>query len=476
MIETHISWVLLTGEVAYKIKKPVHLDFLDFSSLKKRKQACANEVRLNQRLAPEIYLNVVAISGSADKPRINGLSGIFEYAVKMRQFSPDAAFDRLSDKGKLGFIQIDALASRLAQFHNNECTIATADSPYGEPNEIFGPVRDNFQILIKQLNEPELMRKLSNLQNWSSAEHNRLAPLMLQRKQQGKIRECHGDLHLGNLAWIDEHPIIFDCIEFSAALRWIDVMSEVAFCFMDLLHHHHLDLAFRFLNAWLEASGDYEGVPLLRYYAVYRAIVRAKVAALRVDQSQISRVEIEKCLKIAGQLTQVASPQLWITHGFSGCGKTTLSQMMLQERGMVRLRSDIERKRLAAIPAISSSNSRLAEGLYTEEFSLRTYSYMKEMAGYLLDAGWQVIIDAAFLKRWQRNLFRELAQQKAMPFHILDIQSDQATLEERVAYRTAHGLDASEADLQVLRHQFKTAEPLSHDEMHDLSKIDGNPK
>jgi len=474
MIETHISWVLLTGEVAYKIKKPVNLCFLDFSSLEKRKQACADEVRLNRRLAPDIYLGVVTITGNAGEPRINGTSEIFEYAVKMRQFSPEATFDCLSERGELGFVQIDALATRLAQFHSNECATATAESLYGEPNEILNPVRDNFRILAEQLKEPELLRKLSSLQSWSVTEHERLVPLMRQRKQQGKIRECHGDLHLGNLAWVNAHLIIFDCIEFSAALRWIDVISEVAFCFMDLLHRNHFDLAFRFLNAWLEASGDYESLPLLRYYAVYRAVVRAKVAALSVNQLKNESAEIEECLKLAEHLTRVASPQLWITHGFSGCGKTTLSQKMLQERGMVRMRSDVERKRLAGISTLSSSNSRLAEGIYTPEFSRRTYSYLKKMAAYLLNAGWQVIIDAAFLERWQRDLFRELAQQQAMPFHILDIRSDQATLEKRVAHRVAQGQNASEADLHVLRHQIETAQPLSPDEMHDLSEVDGN--
>ncbi|MDH4217121.1 MAG: phosphotransferase, partial [Gallionella sp.] len=334
LIETHISWVLLTGEFAYKIKKPVNLGFLDFSTLPSRQQACDEEVRLNRRLAAEFYLGVVAISGSPEAPRIGSLYGgeqrdAFEYAVKMRQFPPDATLDRLSERGELGTAQIDLLAARLARFHLGECTIAPADSPWGEPEAIAQPVADNFEILAKHLCDREHHQQLARLQSWSDAEYQLLAPLMRERKRYGMVRECHGDLHLGNLAWAGGQLIIFDCIEFSPALRWIDVISEVAFCYMDLIHRQHRDLAFRFLNAWLEASGDYRGMALLRYYAVYRAMVRAKVAALRAAQSAGDYAEVSECLQLAEQLAKAAPPQLWITHGLSGCGKTTLSQSVL---------------------------------------------------------------------------------------------------------------------------------------------------
>lgn len=465
LIETHISWVLLTGEFAYKIKKPVDMGFLDFSTLAFRRQACDDEVRLNRRLAPDIYLAVVTITGSPAAPHINGSGVAFEYAVKMRQFPPDATLDRLAERGELGFEQIDTLAARLARFHLHECAIAAADSPYGEPEAILQLVADNFSILEDVHGDPALKQKLARLHDWSLAEHQRLAPLMRARKQQGYVRECHGDLHLGNLAWVDDHLVIFDCIEFSPALRWIDVISEGAFCYMDLLHRERRDLAFRFLNGWLEASGDYRGLALLRYYAVYRAMVRAKVAALRVQQSGEGAAEVEQWLQLAEQLTQIPPLQLWITHGLSGCGKTTLSQSMVQEHGLIRLRSDIERKRLAGLTAISSSGSGIASGLYSPDASRRTYEHLATQADGLLGAGWPVIIDAAFLARWQRDLFSTLAQRRALPFHILDIQSDHATLRERIVRRTALGQDASEADLRVLDHQIATAEPLDLDEL-----------
>jgi hypothetical protein len=470
LVETHISWVLLTGEVAYKIKKPVNLGFLDFSTLALRQQACADEVRLNRRLAPEYYLGVVAITGSAAAPRIGRQGEAFEYAVKMRQFPPDATLDRIDARGELGVVQIDQLATRLAQFHLGGCPVAPANSPWGEPDTIARPVAENFQLVHERLDGTAEIRLLESLQRWSDAEHQRLTPLLRERKKNGMVRECHGDLHLGNLAWVNGELVIFDCIEFSPALRWIDVISEVAFCFMDLHHRQHRDLAYRFLNAWLEATGGYGGMALLRYYTVYRAMVRAKVAAIRADQetgaaAEASRAEVSGCLLLAEQLTQQDLPQLWITHGLSGSGKTTLSQSLLQQQGMVRLRSDVERKRLAGLDASVSSGSGLETGLYTQDASRRTYAHLAKLAESLLDAGWPVIVDAAFLKRWQRDLFRDIAMRRSVQFRILDIQADPATLRERIASRAAQGKDASEADLRVLQHQIETAEPLDVEEL-----------
>lgn len=476
LIETHISWVLLTGEVAYKIKKPVDLGFLDFSTLALRRQACADEVRLNRRLAAEIYLDVAAITGSSAAPRINGQGSAIEYAVKMRQFPPDATLDRLSERGELGSVHIDLLAARLAKFHFGECAIAPAESAWGEPETIAKPVAENFQLLAERLHDPAEQRRLAALQSWCAAEHARLTPLMRERKRNGMIRECHGDLHLGNLAWVNGQLLIFDCIEFSPALRWIDVISEVAFCFMDLLHRQRGGLAMRFLNAWLEAGGDYQGVALLRYYAVYRALVRAKVAALRAAQpggSDAGRAELNSCLVLAEQLTQNMTTQLWITHGLSGSGKTTVSQSLLQDYGMIRLRSDVERKRLAGLDAMAHSGAGVGQGLYTQEAGRRTYEHLSRLAEELLATGWPVIVDAAFLERRQRDLFRELAQRLGVPFRIVDIQADIATLRERVSLRTAQGRDASEADIRVLQHQIETAQPLKTDELDEVIRMSG---
>jgi len=462
LIETHISWVLLAGDYAYKIKKPVDLGFLDFSTLALRLHACEEEVRLNRRLAPDYYLGVVPIAGSPDAPRLKGSGVPFEYAVQMRRFPPDDTLDHLAQRGELDADKIDRLAARIASFHQNECAVASADSPWGEPEVIARPVAENFELLAERQPDSALLKQL---QDWSEAEHRRLMPAMSERKRAGFVRECHGDLHLGNLAWVDGELVIFDCIEFSPALRWIDVISEVAFCYMDLLHRGQIELAMLFLNAWLEATGDYEGIALLRYYAVYRAMVRAKVAALRAGQAggEAERAEVDACLRLAERLMQGGPPQLWITHGLSGSGKTTQTQSLLQRQGMIRLRSDVERKRLAGLDALARGGA--GEGLYTQQAGERTYRHLAHLAEKLLDAGWTAVVDAACLQRWQRDLFRDLARRRGFGFRILDVQADPAVLRKRIAGRTAQGSDASDADLGILQHQLETAQPLAEDEV-----------
>jgi hypothetical protein len=495
LIETHISWVLLAGDYAYKIKKPVDLGFLDFSTLALRRLACEEEVRLNRRLAPDYYLGVVPITGSPSAPQLGGIVNAplpnplpqageganeslreisvdepFEYAVRMRRFPPEDTLDHLAQRGELDAAKIDRLAARVARFHDAECDRAAVDSPWGGAEAIARPVAENFQLLAERL--PDSMQ-LKQLRDWSEAEHRRLTPLMLERKRAGFVRECHGDLHLGNLAWVGGELLIFDCIEFSPALRWIDVISEVAFCYMDLLHRGQDGLAMRFLNAWLEATGDYEGVALLRYYAVYRAMVRAKVAALRAGQAggEAEREEVDVCLRLAERLMQSGPRQLWITHGLSGSGKTTLSQSLLQQQGMIRLRSDVERKRLAGLDALARGGA--GEGLYSAQAGQRTYRHLARLAEKLLDAGWPVIVDAACLERWQRDMFRDLARHHAVEFRILDIRAEAALLRERIAQRTAQAKDASDADLGILQHQLETAQPLAADEMAYVVAIRG---
>ncbi|MDD4965183.1 MAG: AAA family ATPase [Gallionella sp.] len=476
-IETHISWVILTGQYAYKIKKPVALGFLDFSTLALRQQDCMDELRLNQRLAADYYLDVVAITGTLDAPRVNGTGEALEYAVKMRQFSPDATLDKLTARGELSETHIDALAARIARFHLTQCDIAAADRPWGEIDAIAQPVAENFQTLTTQLTDTLEFPLLATLQQWCADELVRLTPLMRARKRDGWVRECHGDLHLANVAWAGDQPVIFDCLEFSPALRWIDVMSEVAFCYMDLLHRREAALAARFLNAWLAATGDYAGVALLRYYAVYRALVRAKVAVLRLAQSTDELVlrsahsELSEYLQLAKQLTVFAAPQLWITHGLSGSGKTTVSQRLLQQHGLIRLRSDVERKRLAGLDADINSGSGIQTGLYSADFSQRTYQHLAELTEALLKSGWSVIVDAAFLERSQRDLFRALARRLGAAFQIFATQADPKVLYQRIKLRLEQGKDASEANASVLAHQLSSYQPLEADELTITTKI-----
>ncbi|HEX7971499.1 MAG TPA: AAA family ATPase [Thiobacillus sp.] len=473
VIETHISWILLTGEFAYKIKKPLDLGFLDFSTLSQRLHACCDEVQLNRRLAPDIYLDVVPITGTPAAPRINGSGEAFEYAVKMRQFPPEATLDRLDAQGRLTARQIECIATTLARFHLDACARAREDSPWGSPERIWQPVAQNFAQIAPRLDDAADRAQLDTLLRWSETEHARLVPRMALRKRDGFVRECHGDLHLGNMAWVDDTLLVFDCIEFNPELRWIDIQSEVAFCYMDLLQRGHADWAWLFLNRWLEATGDHAGLALLRYYAVYRALVRAKVSAIRSAQAagserDAARAELRTLLKLATTLTWIAPPRLDITHGLSGSGKTTVTERLMQAPGAIRLRSDVERKRLAGLDALAKSGSGVGQNLYAADATRRTYAHLARLAGDLLDAGWPVIVDATFTARWQRDLVRGQAQSRGAAFRILDFPVPVATLRARIVQRSRAGNDASEADLAVLQHQLDTGEPLAADEQADI--------
>ncbi len=477
VIETHISHVLLTGEYAYKIKKPLNLGFLDFSSLDKRLDACREEVRLNRRLAPAIYLGVVPITGTPAAPRIDGAGEAFEYAVKMRQFPEDATLDRLESQGHLDALHIEAIAATVARFHIEDCARAEADSPWGSPEKVWQPVAQNFLQIAPRLADSDDQRLLGELHAWSESEHARLAPLMAARKRDGFIRECHGDLHLGNLAWVDGHLLVFDCLEFNPGLRWIDIVSEVAFAWMDSLQRGHADWAWLFLNLWLERTGDYAGLALLRYYAVYRALVRAKVAAIRSGQTagaghDAALAETRALLELASTLTRPLPVRLDITHGLSGSGKTTATQKLMQAPGAIRLRSDVERKRLAGLDALAKSGSGVGQQLYAADATRRTYGHLARLAEGILDAGWPVIVDATFTARWQRDLLREVARTRKVECRILDFPVAVATLRERIVQRARAGNDASEADLAVLQHQLDSEEPLAADEQSEIVRID----
>ncbi|MFO7541541.1 MAG: AAA family ATPase [Thiobacillus sp.] len=468
-VETHISHVLLTGEWAYKIKKPLNLGFLDFSTLDKRLHVCREEVRLNRRLAPDIYLGVVPITGTPAAPQLDGEGEAIEYAVKMRQFPPDATLDR---QVPLTAIQIEAIATAIAHFHLHGCARAGANSPWGDPQHVWQPVAQNFEQIAPHLTAPADRQQLDALQKWCETEHARLTPLMATRKCDGFIRECHGDLHLGNLAWVDDRLLVFDCLEFNPGLRWIDIQSEIAFCYMDLMQRSHADLAWLFLNTWLEHSGDHAGLALLQYYAVYRALVRLKVAVLRAGQvtgsdHDAALAEARTLLNLATKLMRPLPLRLDITHGLSGSGKTTVTQTLMQAPGAIRLRSDVERKRLAGLDALASSGSGVGTQLYAADATHRTYAHLARLAGEVLDAGWPVIVDATFIMRWQRDLLREQARSRKVDFHILDFQVPVAILRKRIVQRAREGHDASEANLDVLQHQLDTEVALSESEQTD---------
>ena len=479
LVETHISSVLLTGDYAYKLKKPLDLGFLDFSTLEKRRHFCHEELRLNRRLAPQLYLDVIAVTGSPAAPQLNGAGAPFEYMVKMRQFPQNAQLDRVLARGELARRHIDQLAQTLADFHAH-IAVAGVDTPFGAPAAAYFPMGQNFDQ-IRPLVSPVFHPQLSRLQAWSEQMRDRLTAPLAARKRAGYIRECHGDVHLGNMALLDDKVVLFDCLEFNDNLRWIDVMNEVAFTVMDLDDRGQQALARRFLNTYLEHSGDYEGLTLLRFYQVYRALVRAKVSVIRLSQPGLSRAEREQIeskyrsyADLAERYTRASAPALIITHGLSGTGKSTVTQALVEHVDTIRVRSDVERKRLHGLTAGERSGSELNAGLYTADASQRTYAHLAGLARTILAAGHTAVIDATFLRRAQRDRLRTLAAELGVPFVILAIEASEETLRRRVVERERAARDASEAGLAVLAQQRAGAEPLGTDELVLALAIDGN--
>ena len=471
VIETHISSVLLTGDYAYKIKKPVDLGFLDFSTLARRRHFCEEELRLNRRLAPRLYLDAVAIRGSHDDPRFDGDGPVVEYAVKMAEFPQDGLLDGMLARGELRPDHIDTLARVVADFHRGAARAGTGQEDYGNADHVWEPVRQNFAQIRPRLATEEEQRRLREIEHWSREAHARLTPVFARRRAEGFVRECHGDLHLGNIALVDGEVTVFDCIEFNPNLHWIDVASEIAFLFMDLGERGRPDYAWRFLNGYLEQTGDYDALRVLTYYRAYRAMVRAKVARIRAGQEHLGQDERAAALAAytaylghAAACIRGGRPALVFTHGVSGAGKTTVTQALLERLGAVRLRSDVERKRLSGLAAAERSASGLGGGIYAEQTTRATYAELARLAGEVLAGGYTAIVDAACLARWQRDLLRRAAEQAGVPHLLVACATEPQEMRRRVQRREEAGTDASEATAGVLERQLTSLEPPAADE------------
>jgi predicted kinase len=374
-------------------------------------------------------------------------------------------------------VHIDHLAQEISAFH---ARIEPADPMrrFGTPEEIYPPVQENFQHLFDAIDDPGRQAQVRELEHWCQRTFAARRDDFAARKRDGFVRECHGDMHLGNMILQDDEVIIFDCIEFNEDLRWIDVASEVAFLIMDLEDRGRPDLAHRCLNGYVEVTGDYGLLVPLPFYLTYRAMVRAKVAAIRLGQSGLSSREAEHVrqafssyLDLAVRYTRSSQPRLFITHGVSGSGKTHYTQQVVEATGAIRLRSDVERKRLFGLSPLESSSGH-DRNLYTSEATQQTYERLAQQAALVVRAGFPAIVDATFLQQAQRDAFRRLAEQLGVPYTLLNFQAHTETLQRRVARRRVQADDASEADLAVLHTQLTTREPLTAVELADALTID----
>lgn len=476
VIETHISWVLLTGPYAYKIKKPVNFGFLDFTSLQAREHFCNEELHLNQRLTEGLYLQVLPITGSADAPQLSGTGPAIEFALQMRQFPQSQLLTNVLARGELLPAHIDDLARQIAGFHLRTPRVP-AENPLGSAAAVMAPVRQNFEQARGMLSQDSDLQQLAALEDWAEITFTRLQPLLDQRKAEGFIRECHGDIHLGNATLLEGKVALFDCIEFNEPFRLIDIVCDAAFLAMDLEDRGLHALSRRFICLWLEQTGDYASLELLNFYKAYRAMVRAKVSLFSLahqssDEGRDATLrQYRSYADLAESYSAIPSPFLAITHGVSAVGKSHVAMRLVEDLGAIRLRSDVERKRLFGEQKDSSADP-LGTGIYNAASSEVTYQRLHRLAASCLHSGLPVVIDATYLKHAQREDARLTAEAAGVPLLILDCHAEQAVIAQWLAQRTAEGGDPSDATLEVIEAQQASREALSAAELLYSGKIE----
>jgi aminoglycoside phosphotransferase family enzyme/predicted kinase len=473
--ETHISWVILTGEYAYKIKKRVKLEFLDTTTLATRLFLCNEELRLNKRLAPDLYLEVMPITQDNSGIHLGGAGKIIDYAVKMQQFDASQELPALLVRADVTVQEVIRLAERLAEFHC-QAALAPDDAGFDYLAQLRNSVLGNVAALLTHLNSLQEFPAMGQLIDWTHDSLHELHERFRKRQSRGYIRECHGDLHAHNIVRWHGQLTPFDCLEFDPKLRWIDVMNDVAFLVMDLVGHDRKDLAYEFLSRYVEQTGDYAGIRLLPFYAVYRALVRAMVDGLRGEQQPAQRLALNGRLhgriSTALQFMHPKRPSLIIMHGPSGSGKSWLSERLVPLVAAVRLRSDLERKRLADAEPARGAGSAPSSDLYTPTCNDQTYSRLLKCAESCLLGEVSVIVDAAFLNADDRERFKSLAERCGASFVILSCIADKAEMARRIASRAQANADASEATIAVLENQLLGFVPIRADESAHVIRVD----
>ena len=500
-IETHISAVFLTGDFAYKLKKPVNFGFLDFSQLAQRHQFCQMELQLNRRTAPQLYLDVVPIYQSKTAPQQISFSPqpglvVCDYLVKMRQFDPDQVLSRYIKRQDLSDQQADALAHAIAELHHIAEPIQ-AGHFLGSPQCVLEPMTDNFPSLFALLQEPSLIiskpdidlvslkNRLNQLKLWTCNQHALLAPMIEQRQAEGHVRACHGDLHLDNITLLDDKPLLFDGIEFNDQFRWIDTLSDLAFLLIDLDYRQKPALAAHILNRYLQLTGDYSGLVLLRFYQTYRALVRAKITGLRYLQldpdSETANAALASLLSYIELAENYAylthtQPTLFIMQGVSGSGKSYYANQIHQQTGAVIVSSDRERKRLFGIEPATRLNPAQRKKLYSNEMNGATYQRLYQACQSALQAGINVVADATFLQAKHRESFIQLAQNMQVNYLVVAIKPDPQQAEALINARIKQNTDPSDADARVMRYQLDQYEaPLDHERALELNMKSAMP-
>lgn len=449
LIQTHISYVLLTGDYAYKIKKPLNFGFLDYSTLERRQHFCEEELRLNQRAAAELYLAVIPITQEAEdgapKFQLGGSGEIVDYAVKMQQFPQDTLLTELYERGELTEALLQELATVIAKFHL-ETTTNDYICSFGEVSQVRQAFDENYEQTEQYIGGPQTQQQFDQTRTYSDrffADHE---ALFTDRIQNGRIRECHGDLHLRNIAYWKQQFFLFDCIEFNEPFRFVDVMFDIAYIVMDLAARQRPDLSTVFLNAYVEQTGDWEGLQVLPIYVNRQTYVRAKVTSFLLNDPTVPIDEKQKAsdtaalyYRLAWASTQPQTGRLFLMSGLSGAGKSTTARQLARRVGAIHLRSDAVRKHLGGVPLDQRGDA----ALYTPEMTQKTYERLLTLGLALAQTGYTVILDAKYDRGSLRQAAIAQATAHQLPLQILYCTAPSEVLSERVRQRTGDIADAT---------------------------------
>jgi aminoglycoside phosphotransferase family enzyme/predicted kinase len=439
LLQTQMSFVFLTDEFVYKVKKAVNLGYLDYTTEEKRQFYCQKEVELNRRLCPEVYLGVVPITRERGAIRIGGRGEVIEHAVKMRRLPQEAMMDVLLANNQVPSEMVTRVAQKLATFHQQAETSADI-SAFGQLSIIRQNTEENFTQTEKYFSTTISRDKYQHIKDYTDSFIEINAPLFQKRIARGRIRDCHGDLHAAHICFTNG-ICIYDCIEFNDRFRYCDVASEIAFLAMDLDHYGRADLSRSLVNAYVAESRDRELLELLNFYKCYRAYVRGKVESFKLDDPYIAPAEKRQTLEIASSYFDLAyaytrpRPVLFITTGLVGTGKTFLAQALAKRLGLVVISSDVIRKQLAGIPITEHRFEEFDSGIYSAEFSRKTYDKMFSEAKHILSDGGPVILDASFIKAGERLKAKRLAEEMGADFFIIECTLYEESIRKRLAQR-----------------------------------------
>ena len=461
LLQTHVSWIFLTDQHAYKIKKPVDFGFLNFSTIDRRRFYCNEEVRLNRRLCPDIYDGVVELRDTPAGPAFHGDGHILDYAVKMKRLPEERMLDRLLENGEVSDIDLRKVALVIADFHRNALT-SPAISEFGRLDGLTFNWQENFDQMLPYEKSTLSAEDLGVIKDWVFSFISNNGELFEQRIVDGFVRECDGDIHLENICMTDQGICIFDCIEFNERFRCCDTAADIAFLLMDLDFHGRHDLAEAVISSYCEASGDRGLTSLIGFYKVYRAFVRGKVESFRFGDLEIDQHEREWAQGRAIRYFRLArgyiersrlNTTLFVTCGLMGCGKSTLACQLAFELGIERFNSDTVRKQLAGIQPDAPVPDDYASGLYDLQHSTSTYTELLRLAESELAAGRSVIIDASFMRFEDRSRFAALAARYSSAFAILHIVCSDSENRRRLVERSTSGRSVSDGRQELFDRQ-----------------------